>query len=216
MNSTRTGGVAGIAFVVLTVLWGLLLLLSDRPGYASSNAAISEYWADTGNRAVSAFGAFALALGGVALLWFLGSFRVILRRAEGEPAPLATIAFAGGVVMTALLYVKNAIDGGLALATEFGEQGQEDFVLDADVFKALDAFFVGLLIQEAFAAAVLIGAASLLVLRTGVLPRWVGWTGVAVAALQLASWVVYGFPLLLVLAWILAVSVLMLPRRAAS
>jgi hypothetical protein len=210
VNGTRQGGLAGIAFVALTVLWGIIILVGDRPGYDSSSAAISEYWGDSGKRGLSVLAAIALALAGLALLWFLGSLRVILRRAEGEPARLATIAFAGGVVMAALLFVKNSIDGGLALALEFGEQGVNDFTLDPEVFKTFDAFLIGLLIHEAFAAAVLIGAASLLTLRTRIFPRWLGWAGVVVALLQLASWAVYGVPLILALAWILAVSLLML------
>ena len=210
MNDSREGGLAGIAFVVLTLLWALLLATADRPSYNSSDAAVSEFWSDSGNRRLLLLAALALALAGVALLWFLGSFRVVLRRAEGEPARLATIAFAGGVALSVLLFVKNAIEGGLALALEF-EQG---FTLDPDVYRALNAVFLGLLIHEGFAAAVLIGAASLLVLRTRVFPRWLGWTGVAVALLALLSWLIPGLPLVVVLAWILVASVLMLRRPA--
>lgn len=216
MDGTRQGGFAGIAFVALTVLWAIIVIVGDRPGYDASNAAITEYWGDSGKRGLSVLAAIALALAGLALLWFLGSLRVILRRAEGEPARLATIAFAGGVVMAALLFVKNSIDGGLALALEFGEQGVNDFALDPEVFKVFDAFFIGLLIHEAFAAAVLIGATSLLILRTTFFPRWLGWTGVVVALLELASWLVYGVPLILALAWVFAVSVLLLRRPARA
>lgn len=215
MDGTRAGGFAGIVFVGLSAIWAILIIAADRPGYGSSSAAISEYWDDSGNRVVSLLGAVVLSLAGVALLWFLGSFRVVLRGFEGEPGRLASVAFAGGVVMAALLLVKNSIDGGLALALTFGEAGENDFTLDPDVFKALDALFLGLLIQEAIAAAVLIGAASAVILRTRMLPRWLGGTGIAVAVLQLASWIVYGAPLVLALAWILAVSLLMLRRRAA-
>ena len=210
MNDSREGGLAGIAFVVFTLLWAFLLATADRPSYNSSDAAVSEFWSDSGNRRLLLLAALALALAGVALLWFLGSFRVVLRRAEGEPARLATIAFAGGVALSVLLFVKNAIEGGLALALEF-EQG---FTLDPDVYRALNAVFLGLLIHEGFAAAVLIGAASLLVLRTRVFPRWLGWTGVAVALLALLSWLIPGLPLVVVLAWILVASVLMLRRPA--
>jgi hypothetical protein len=210
VNGARTGGFAGIAFVALSVLWAVILVVVDRPSYNSADDAVSEFWRDSGNRRLLLLAALALALAGVALLWFLGSFRVVLRRAEGEPARLATIAFAGGVALATLLFVKNAADGGIALALEF-EQG---FTLDPDVFRALNAVFLGLLIHEGLAAAVLTGAASLLVLRTGAFPRWLGWTGGAVALVSLASWLIPGLPLILVLAWILAVSVLMLRRPA--
>jgi hypothetical protein len=210
VNDTRSGAFAGIAFVALAVLWGIVLATAGRPSYNSADDAVTDFWTDSGNRRLLLLADFALGLAGVALLWFLGSFRVVLRRAEGEPARLATIAFAGGVVLSALLFVKNAIEGGLALALEF-EQG---FTLDPDVFRALNAVFLGLLIHEGLAAAVLVGAASLLVLRTRVFPRWLGWTGLAVALVALLSWLVPGLPLVLVLAWILAASVVMLRRPA--
>jgi hypothetical protein len=208
VNDTRSGAFAGIAFVALAVLWAIVLATADRPSYNSADDAVTEFWTDSGNRRLVLLADLALGLAGVALLWFLGSFRVVLRRAEGEPARLATIAFAGGVVLSALLFVKNAIEGGIALALEF-EQG---FTLDPDVYRALNAIFLGLLIHEGLAAAVLIAAASLLVLRTHVFPRWLGWTGFAVAVVALLSWLVPGLPLVLVLAWILAASVVMLRR----
>jgi hypothetical protein len=206
VNDTRSGAFAGIAFVALAVLWAIVLATADRPSYNSADDAVTEFWTDSGNRRLVLLADLALGLAGVALLWFLGSFRVVLRRAEGEPARLATIAFAGGVVLSALLFVKNAIEGGIALALEF-EQG---FTLDPDVYRALNAIFLGLLIHEGLAAAVLIGAASLLVLQTRVFTRWLGWTGLAVALVALLSWLVPGLPLVLALVWILVASVLML------
>lgn len=208
MNDTRSGAFAGIAFVALAVLWAIVLATADRPSYNSADDAVTEFWTDSGNRRLLLLADLALGLAGVALLWFLGSFRVVLRRAEGEPARLATIAFAGGVVLSALLFVKNSIEGGIALALEF-EQG---FTLDPGVYRALNAIFLGLLIHEGLAAAVLIGAASLLALRTRVFPRWLGWTGLAAALVALLSWLIPGLPLVLVLAWILAASVVMLRR----
>jgi hypothetical protein len=210
VNGTREGGLAGIVFVALTVLWAIVFATAGRPSYNSADDAVTEFWSDSGNRRLLLLADIAVGLAGVALLWFLGSFRVVLRRAEGEPARLATIAFVGGVVLSALLFVKNAIEGGIALALEF-EQG---FTLDPDVYRALNAVFLGLLIHEGFAAAVLVGAASLLVLRTRAFPRWLGWTGLAIALLALLSWLIPGVPLVLVLAWILVASVLMLRRSA--
>jgi hypothetical protein len=206
-DGMRSGAYSGVVFVALTVLWAVLLIVADRPGHNSSNDAISEFWGDSGNRTLVLLAAIALSLAGVALLWFLGSLRTILRRAEGEPARLATIAFAGGVVLATLMFVKNSIDGGLAIVLEFEADG---FTLDPDSFRTFRAVFLGLLVHEGIAAGVLIGATSLLLLRTRVFPRWLAWSGLVVAVLALASWFVAGFPLLLVLAWVLTMSVLML------
>jgi hypothetical protein len=206
-DGERVGAYAGIAFVALTVAWAVLLIVADRPGHNSSNDTISEFWDDSGKRGLVLLATVALSFAGAALLWFLGSFRVVLRRAEGEPARLATIAFGGGVVLAGLMFVKNSIDAGLAIALEFEADG---FTLDPDAYRTLHAVFLGLLVHEGIAAAVLIGAASLLALRTRLFPGWLAWAGIVFALLALASWLVAGFPLILVLAWVLAVSVLML------
>lgn len=213
VNGGRGGGIAGLAFVGFTLVWAILLIASDRPGYDSSNDVITDFWDDPEKRGLVLFAAIALSFAGVALLWFLGSLRVILRGAEGDPARLTTIAVAAGVVLVALMFVKNSIDGGLALALE--TRG-EDFLPDPGTVRALHAVFLALLVHEGFAAAVLIGSVSLLARRTRVFPRWLTWSGIVVAIVELASWLRDGEPLILMLAWVVAVSVLMLRRPAPT
>lgn len=200
----RWAAYGGIAFVVLTVLWAVLV--SGAPDVGSSNKAIRDFYNDEGDRRLLWLGSLALAFAGLAFLWFLGSLRTYLRRAEGEPGRLSAVAFGGGLVMVGLLFVKNAVNASIAATIAFGER----FDADPNLVKLLQGLFVLLLGHEGVAAAVLVGSASVVALRTAILPRWFGWLGLAIAVLNVFSLVLYGVPLILFLAWTLGVSLFML------
>jgi hypothetical protein len=213
-DDDRSTGILGIVFVGLSLLWAALLISADPPPWDSSDREVTAFFADGGKRAQLLTAAVALALAGVILVAFAAGFRRVLLRGESAQRWLADAAFGGGVAMAALLFVKNAILGAVPIAAEFSD----DFVVDPGAYRALEAVQTGVLIQEGFAAAVLIGGASLYALRTGALPRWLAISGAVVAALALGSWFLYGVQLILVLAWLLAASVVLLrrPPRAAA
>jgi hypothetical protein len=66
-----------------------------------------------------------------------------------------------------------------------------------------------------FAAIAMIDAVSVLIIRTGVFPRWIGWFGFfAAIALLFAG---FFLPMIFLLLWVVFVSVAMLrPPRAAA
>lgn len=198
----RWAGGGAIAYVVLTVVWALLI--REGPGLDDPAQTVTSYYDDDGNRGQVYFATALLGLGGIAFLWFLGSLRAGLRRAEGGTGRLSAIAFAGGVVLASLTFVKNSIEP--AIATAVGEA--EGFTLDPNTAKLFDSFFGVLLLHESLAAAVLVGAASVIGLRTGLLPSWFAWTGVAVAIANVAAVIFAGPPLVLFLAWLVVAGVL--------
>jgi hypothetical protein len=196
----RRAGWGGIAFAVLSVAWAVVLQAADLAGFEASDDEIREsYDPETGDTGALWLASLFLALAGVGLLWFLGSLRTLLRRAEPS-GRLAAVSFAGGVVLAGLMFVKNAIQLGLAVAVQW-----EDVVVDPDALRLLDAVYLGLIMHEGVAGAVLVGAASAVVLRTGVLPRWFGWGGVAVAVLSFVSLLIFGLGLIALLAWVAVV-----------
>lgn len=111
-------------------------------------------------------------LAAAAFLWFLGSLRVTLRRGEGPDARVTSIAYGAGILLTAsvALFVAPLLAG--AVADEF-----DDRVVTAELADSLwvtgNMFFVT---AEIFAG-VLALATALVVIRSGVLPRWYGWLG---------------------------------------
>lgn len=205
----RWAGIGGIAFVVLSVVWALIV--RRGPNATESDEVILAYFADAGNRSELYIATILLAFAGVFFLWFLGSLRTVLLRAEGDPSRLTAVAFAGGAVMTAIMFVKNTVTVTLATAADV-----EAFELDPDTSRLLDVLTLGLIAHEAVAGAVLVGAASVVVLRTGVLPAWLGWAGAFTALVAAFALPLFGLPLALVALWVLVVSVYLLRGAGAE
>jgi hypothetical protein len=207
----RRAGWGGIAFAVFSLAWGLVILGSDLGGFDSSDEELrASLDPETGDAGRLWPASIFLALAGAGLLWFLGSLRLLLMRAD-PTTRLTAVAFAAGVVLVTLVFVKNAIQLGLAVAI-----GWEDVEVDPDAYRLLDATLFGLIMHEGVAGAVLVGAASVIVLRSGVLPRWLGWAGAVVAVLAFFSLLLWGLGLLALLAWVAAVSVFVLRGSRAA
>lgn len=208
----RWGPIAGIVFVVLLFV-GLSLALSDLPSGDDPVSKFTSFYNDKGDRAKVIIGSYLMVLAGVFFLWFLASLRVRLLAVEAAPSRLTSIAFGGGVAFVALLMASAAALMSVAADIAFGG---EKFV-NPDAARYLpELAYPLLLIAGAFAAIALIDAVSILILRTGVLPRWIGWFGF-VAAIAL----LFGFlflPMVALLLWVLFVSVAMLraPRAPAT
>jgi hypothetical protein len=210
----RRWGWGGIAFVVLVVGWAIVLIAVSRPGADASPDEIRSFFGGDGDTGWLFLSSIFLGLAGLVFLPFLGSLRSILRRTEGGTGRLSAVAFGAGVVFTGLLFAKNSIDLGIAIAVEW-----QDAEVDPGAYQLLDGVFAGLLMHEGVALGALIGATSVISLRTAVFPRWLGWSGVVVAILSVFSLLLFGVPLILDLVWVLAVSALIVqgagPERVA-
>lgn len=206
----RWGPIAGIVFVVLFVV-GVSLAVSNLPSGDDSATKISNFYLDKGNRAQVIIGAYLLWLGGLFFIWFLASVRTRLLDVEGAPGRLTSIAFGGGLVFVAMLMVAAACFASIAGDITFG--GEKFIAPDAARFVPEIGYPI-LLIGGMFAAIAMIDAVSILILRTAMLPKWIGWFGFFAAVVLLAA--VYFLPVLAFLLWVLFVSVAMLraPRAA--
>lgn len=128
-----------------------------------------------------------LVLGGVGvslLIVFLGLLRARLRALEGEAGALSATAVIGGSVLGAGALVAVALD-------------------EPDLTKLL-----------AFPAAVTLAAASIGILRTGALPRWIGYAGFAAAAAQAGTTLAEEAGLVAFAVWAALATVTMLRRPA--
>jgi hypothetical protein len=154
-------------------LAGLVVLegSADRPELDAPPQVILDYF---GDRDTVIFGSFLLMLAAVAFIWFVGVLCVVLHRAENGDGRLSAIAYGGGLLAAAMMLIVPASNlFGALYADLLSPAAARTFYLFGDVF----------LYPAGMAAAVLIGATGLLALRTGVLPRWLGW-----ASLVLALW----------------------------
>ncbi|HUG30843.1 MAG TPA: hypothetical protein VMQ65_10070 [Candidatus Limnocylindria bacterium] len=146
-------------------------------------------------------------LGSLAFVVFAGRLWGTLREAEGAPAWLSTTAFGAALLAVAGGFVDKTMFA--AIFTQAGA-GLEPSVAAA-LYAAASAAF-GLF--SAFSG-LFIGLAAVVILQTGVLPRWLGWLGVAVLVLAVFGVAVaeigfLAFPLVLI--WMIAASLLLLRR----
>jgi len=206
MFNHRWAALSGIAFVVL-MLTGAAFV-TDVPEADASAQEIAAYLADSGNQTRNIVGAYLWVLGGLAFLGFVAGLRAVLRRAEGDPGTLSSLVFGAGVVFTAVWSASAATLAAVAYAVEFSDAP----VSDPDLVRVLPQLgALLLLLGGGFAGILLLLATSALIVRTGVLPRWLAWLGIPVAV-ALVFDVTY-MNILPFVGWVLVASIALLMRQ---
>jgi hypothetical protein len=118
---------------------------------------------------------FVLSAG--AYLWWFGSLRSFLLRAESETGQLATVAFGAGLIWAGLQMMLQSVQVALAMGA------------NGDVAPALAGMLGDLTYVLSVIAyvpmAVMLAAVAVVSLRTGVFPAWLGWLSTLVAAANL-------------------------------
>jgi hypothetical protein len=200
----RIGTLAGVAAPILWVV-GTILLFSHEPGEGATAEEFLAYFRDNDLDVIA--GSWIFATGALLFLWFLSGLRARFHAVEGAVGRLTALAFVTGVAVAVFLV-------GLASTTASGAFSGDDLTAGAaEALWAMTGVFFGgaELMGVVFAA-----ATGVLILTTGVLPRWWGWI-----TLVLALWLfilpigwaglLFGFPI-----WVLVTSVLLLMRPAAE
>ena len=164
----RVAAATGIAFVVLGII--ALVVVPQSPQPDASSAEVAAYFTD--NRSGILAQTYLFAVAGIFFLWFLGSLRSQLRRAEGGTGRLSAVAFAGGIATFAAFGTGSGISA--ALAAGIAPQG--DFAVSNAFFELGSQVFSGV----SFPVIVLSLAASIAILRYRAFPDWLGWLGLAV------------------------------------
>lgn len=206
LNPVRLGGLGGILFVVLFIPSALSgpddSVITSRPQDVIDYFGNRQAGILTNNGLLLIFAAFFFLL-------CLGVLYSVLRGAEGERPGFSAVSLAGGLLFVALMLAGAAVEISYPATLARFENFQEDAQL-AYFSLALSGWmyrfaFVGM---SAF-----IAATSLVVLRTGVLPKWLAWGGFVVALAGLLR--ILG-PLVawLALLWVVAVCVLMIVGAA--
>ena len=206
MFNHRWAALSGIVFVVLMLVGAAFV--SDVPKGDASAQEIASYLTDSGNHTRNIIGAYLWVLGGLAFLGFVTGLRSVLRRAEGDPGTLSNLVFGAGVVFTAVWSVSAAAIASVAYAVEFSDAR----VSNPDLVTVLPSLGgLLLLLGGGFAGILLLAATSIIIFRTGVLPRWLAWLGIVVAV-SLVFDVAY-MNILPLVGWVLVASIAMLRRR---
>jgi hypothetical protein len=143
-------------------------------------------------------------------IWFLSVLRGRLARAEGGAGGLTTAAVGAGLVSTAMWMVSIALFSAPAAARE----DTSKFHLDPNTYRIINDMGYEVFFSATTIALVTVLATSLLGLRAKVVPRWLAWLGLLVAATMLVSFIF--LPFLIFLGWLLVVSIVFLMREGVA
>jgi hypothetical protein len=167
MNSKMIGPLTGILFVVLLI--AAFLIGGETPETDDSPREIVDFYLDNEDSQVIA--SALVALGCVALVFFLGSLRQALRAAPGDEGGLSTVTLLGGLVIGIGASIFAGIGFTLADAAED---------LPPSAIAALNALNSDMFFTVAVGTAVFNLALALAVLRHGGLPRALGWVALVI------------------------------------
>jgi len=194
MRSLKWERYAPLTGVLAIALWFVAFLIiegiGDTPGEDATPQEYLTYFAEEEGSIYG--GTFVFALGSIAFIWFVGSLRAALAGAEGVPGRVSGIAFAGGV--------------GTFVEKNFAPEAAQA------LWFAYDGFFVAI----GFTSLVLTLATGLVVLRTGVLPRWWGWITLLVSLTLLVYPLVWLAIIFVFTAWVVVTGVLLYSRQASG
>jgi hypothetical protein len=172
---TRLGGCAGVAYVVFALVGNGIS--GSSPDLTASRVEIARWAARQHSSAASYAGGYLELLGLLALIVFAGTAYGIFRRAEGGSGALSTTMLGAGLVSAA---VKLASVGPAFAVYWRAHEGMSPQLTAA----LIDGNNVSFILTGAIDA-VMLAAAALVILRTRVLARWLGWLAAAAAVLLL-------------------------------
>jgi hypothetical protein len=172
-HELRWGGFAGLAFLVLAALASLLPgvppSVEDGPGTILSFV--------TDSRTQLLFSALLWAAAAGLVIWFSAAFAEAIRERE-ERSDVHMALLAGSVLVGGAIFTYGAATGILAY-------GVETFLAPTTVALYKGVMVLGTLLG--FAAALPLAAAGIGVLRTHLMPDWLGYVGLAAAAISVLA-----------------------------
>jgi len=212
------GAGSGIVDVLLSLIALLIVPLPPAVG-ASAREITSYYTVNSGALLISNY-LFLLTI--VFFLWFFGYVSVILRSAEGESPVLSTVVLGAAVAAASLFLVAPMI--ALVLLSR-AAPGAESVAVGA-----LSDMSQLSITASGFPALLLVGLASVVMLRTTILPRWLGVLGLLLVVLLLlgsvslfiksgplaAGGLLNTLPFLGFLLWELTLSIVLVTRVLAT
>ena len=210
---TRIAAAGGIFYVILTLLGNEVLGGGgEGPDMTATGTQIGAYVRAHPPTALSWAALYIELLGILAFVFFLGSLWSVLRRAEGEHGPFSAIAFGAGLVSVGVKIASFPA----AIAVLYRAREGMDSQLAAAL---LDLNGVSFVLTWAIDA-VFLAATAVVILRTGALPRWLGWSAAVLSPALLVGVVFatsFGFvPYVLTILWIVATSIALIRRTGES
>ena len=203
--TTRVGGICAALFAVLFAIG--MVLLTDSPDSDAPDADYTKYVNDSGNLVRNIIGAYFVIVAVLVFLIFLAAIYRRLRNAEGEDGVWSLVVLVTGIVFVAMVMGGTVLLVSVAGAIKFGSTPEPS----PEIARFLpQAGFGLLLLCGGLSAALMSSVISFLILRTGTLPVWLGYTGF-IAALAMVFAFIF-IPAVLFVLWMLAFGIVMIMR----
>jgi hypothetical protein len=161
-------GIAGILFIALSFIASGI---SKMPPLYNQDISTFAIWFSE-NGGWFRFGHCLAALAFLPFYFpFFAGFCEILKKAEGEPVIWTRVTWAGAIISPAVGSIGGAAIMGIALLNGNASPEVSQF--------GLASYFYAVTISGVFAGIAMIGAA-IIILKTGVFKRWLGWVGLII------------------------------------
>jgi hypothetical protein len=209
-DGARPAATAGIGFAIALFV---AVASVDHPR-GKSDAETEAWYRDGANRTADIASTFALLAAGLLFLGFLTylTHRLLAGRSDAEAGLAPRVAQNAGLLFIAMTFVTglgNAIVRGLVVDDEPMPSTDLLRYFSQLRYTAMSGFAMP-------AAAVLIGCTAYVILRDGVLPRWLGWLSVACTVIiaGVCTLLVGALSIPVLLVWTIACSVVFLRSPA--
>lgn len=206
LKTPRAAAIAGVIFSLLIALSTVLIKV-----WFPTNLSEAAHWlTDPGMRGVAIFALNLVPFAGIAFVWFIGVIRDHL--GEHEDRFFATVFLGSGLLYIAMLFASAAIT--LGLLSSFNTHSR--VLVDPGAWAAgRGAAFSLVTVFATRMAAVFTISTATVFLRTRTVPRWLAFSGYAVALVllfgsNLSEWLSLLFP-----TWVLLVSLSILKASLA-
>jgi hypothetical protein len=200
MDLARWERFAPLTGIVAVVLWVIAEFVIESTDFSEKDTALEVLVVFRDDSGTLITGGLMFAFGVVFFIWFLGSLRARLWRAEGGLGRLSAIAYGSGLLaaLCLLFQVAPIVQGAFDDDDLSPGAAQSLQVIAGAFFGGTEITLIPMFI-----------AVGLLTLRTRVFPTWLGWASLAIALVLVIipiGWagVIFLFPL-----WTIVTSVLL-------
>ncbi|MGI8926563.1 MAG: hypothetical protein ACR2HN_07950 [Tepidiformaceae bacterium] len=209
--SSTLAALAGVGFAVL-LFFSVAVV---DPLREATDQELLTWWSDSGKQRDTIISMYAMLIAGPLFLVFLVQLCTRLRSAGQNAASWSGLVFGAGVAFVALIAVTAFSRGVVAQSIRFSDEpipGPDTLRYATALSQA--AFGLGAIPLATMAVA----AASVIILRSGVLARWLGWLGIVVAAgsLVMAALLIGALASPLIELWVVAASFVIWRTRHAA
>ena len=189
----------GALFVVLAII--AFILMGEPPSVDDNSAdEIVDWYVDNHDEAIA--GALIIAVGAVAFIFFANYLRAVFRETTASATILAGAA---------IFVVGGAIDSTVLVATA---EAADD--VDPTAVQALQAFWDNDFVPIAVGLSVFLFSLAASMLRTGLVPRWLGWVTLLLAIVSITPIGFFAFPVTGLLIVVLSIMFALRERRVST